>query len=50
MQQIYVRMYLLPTDCTSVGYNVRYCFSDMIWLIIIYILRETADASKLLYF
>jgi len=29
---------------------VCYSFSDMIWLIIIYILREIADARKLLYF
>jgi len=50
MQLIYVRMYLLPTDCTSVGYNVHYCFSDMVWLIIIYTLREIADARKPLNF
>ena len=50
VQQIYVRLYLLPTDCTSFGYNMCYCFCDIIWLIIIYILRETADGSKLLYF
>ena len=46
----YVRLYLLPTDCTSVGYNVRYCFSDMIRIIMIYILRGFVEDNKILYF
>jgi hypothetical protein len=43
-------VYLLPSDCISVGYSVCCCLSDMIRLMTIYILSEIVDASKLLYF
>ena len=45
VQQIYVRLYLLPTDCTSVGYNACYFFSDMYRLITISVLSEIVDTS-----
>jgi len=41
MQQIYIRIYLFPTNYTSVLIYIHYYFSDMFQLIKIAILWET---------